>query len=339
MLEAGSKSPRALSPFSASPQQLRGEPPVPADDVYGLGALAYELLSGYPPHYPHFDAQRMQREPVPPLEPAQPMPPMPPHLGALIELMLAKDASERPASMREIIDELDVALNDTLTFDFETAEPPREAALANPTGPPDQPPAVLPSPSPLNPPSRALAPGVVDGQTPGASRSRSNASRKPRGCSRRSSVQRRRRWPPSSPRVIARSAPANRSLRPRPSMWRRASIRRMSARRSGRAAPEACRAFCRCSRTPRTRRARASTRARRRTTPRCSHSTRRMRRPAWGSPGRAPPWAMTVTPRRPARDSRHWVPAASRRRARLSHERAASVPTGSRPCRACGGSM
>src|SRR5437764_1301052 len=48
------------------------------------------------------------------------------------------------------------------------------------------------------------------------------------------------------------------------------------------------------------RRPRDSTRARRRTTPRCSHSTRRMRRPAWGSPGRAPPWAMTVTPGRPA---------------------------------------
>src|SRR5207248_1887923 len=47
MLEAGSEPPRTLSPFSASPQQLRGEPPVPADDVYGLGALAYELLSGY----------------------------------------------------------------------------------------------------------------------------------------------------------------------------------------------------------------------------------------------------------------------------------------------------
>src|SRR5205807_130723 len=137
--------PRPLSPFSASPEQLRGEPPVPADDVYGLGALAYELLSGYPPHYPHFDAQRVQREPVPPLEPAERMPPL---LGALIERMLAKDASERPASMREIIDELDVALNDTLNFDFETAEPPREAPLANPTGPPDQPPAVLRSVSP-----------------------------------------------------------------------------------------------------------------------------------------------------------------------------------------------
>src|SRR2546429_8679187 len=88
---------------------------------------------------------------------------MPAHLGALIERMLAKDASERPASMREIIDELDVALNDTLTFDFETAEPPREAPLANPTGPPDRPPPGLPSVSP-SPPSGALAPGVVDGQ-------------------------------------------------------------------------------------------------------------------------------------------------------------------------------
>src|SRR5256884_6268616 len=88
---------------------------------------------------------------------------MPAHLGALIERMLAKDASERPASMREIIDELDVALNDTLTFDFETAEPPREAPLANPTGPPDPPPPGLPSVSP-SPPSGALAPGVVDGQ-------------------------------------------------------------------------------------------------------------------------------------------------------------------------------
>src|SRR5205814_2015446 len=88
---------------------------------------------------------------------------MPAQLGALLERMLAKDASERPASMREIIDELDVALNDTLTFDFETAEPPREAPLANPTGPPDRPPPGLPSVSP-NPPSGALAPGVVDGQ-------------------------------------------------------------------------------------------------------------------------------------------------------------------------------
>jgi serine/threonine protein kinase/tetratricopeptide (TPR) repeat protein len=161
VLDAGSELPRTLSPFSASPQQLRGEPPAPADDVYGLGALAYELLSRYPPHYPNFDAQRVQREPVPPLEPAEQMPPQ---LGSLVSRMLAKDANVRPASMREIIDELDAALNDTLTFDFETAEPPRDAEPANPTGPPDEPPAALPSVSPPSPPLRALAPRVGDGQ-------------------------------------------------------------------------------------------------------------------------------------------------------------------------------
>ena len=126
---------RGLSPFTASPEQLRGEPPTPADDVYGLGALAYELLSRYPPHYPHFDARRVQEDLVPPLVPIEPIPPQ---LATLIGRMLAKDARERPASMREIIDELDAALNDTLTFDFETAEPPRNALPANPTGDRDE---------------------------------------------------------------------------------------------------------------------------------------------------------------------------------------------------------
>jgi serine/threonine protein kinase/tetratricopeptide (TPR) repeat protein len=162
LLDAGSESPRALSPFSASPQQLRGEPPVPSDDVYGLGALAYELLTRYPPHYPNFDAQRVQREPVPPLVPVEQMPPQ---LGSLVRRMLAKNAKLRPASMREVIDELDAALNDTLTFDFETAEPPREVSPAKPRGPPDQPPAPLPSVSPPpNPSPGPLAPGVIDGQ-------------------------------------------------------------------------------------------------------------------------------------------------------------------------------
>src|SRR6202030_1462031 len=165
VLEAGSESARTLSPFSASPQQLRGEPPTPADDVYGLGALAYELLSRYPPHYPNFDAQRVQREPVPPLVPAEQMPTQ---LGSVVSRMLAKNAKLRPASMREVIDELDAALNDTLTFDFETAPPPREARPANPTRPPDQPPGPLPSPAQrtLRPAAvaAALAPRVVDGQ-------------------------------------------------------------------------------------------------------------------------------------------------------------------------------
>jgi tetratricopeptide (TPR) repeat protein len=105
-----------LSPFSASPEQLRGEPPRPTDDVYGLGALAYELLSGYPPYYPHFDATRAMEEPVPELAPTRQIPPQ---LGALVMRMLSKKAALRPQSMRDVIDELDAALNDTLAFEWD----------------------------------------------------------------------------------------------------------------------------------------------------------------------------------------------------------------------------
>jgi eukaryotic-like serine/threonine-protein kinase len=115
---------RGLSPFSASPEQLRGEPPSAADDIYGLGALAYELLSGHPPHYPNFEARTVQQQPAPPLVPAEPIPPQ---LGELIARMLAKEASERPASMREVIDELQASLNDTLTFGLENQPSPRKA--------------------------------------------------------------------------------------------------------------------------------------------------------------------------------------------------------------------
>lgn len=41
---------RVFSPSSAAPEQVRGEPISVACDVYGLGALLYELLSGSPPY-------------------------------------------------------------------------------------------------------------------------------------------------------------------------------------------------------------------------------------------------------------------------------------------------
>jgi serine/threonine protein kinase/tetratricopeptide (TPR) repeat protein len=129
-----------FSPFTASPAQLRGEPPTPSDDIYGLGALAYELLSGYPPYYPHFDRKRAMGEPVPPVVPTRQIPPL---LRALVMRMLEKDPKRRPRSMREVIDELDAAINDTLTFDFDSvsfATPSTATLAANATEflPPDQ---------------------------------------------------------------------------------------------------------------------------------------------------------------------------------------------------------
>ena len=83
----------AGSPYNSSPQRLAGAALEPADDVYGFGAVLYELLSGYPPFYPQPTRERVLNEPVPALVPRYPAP------AALIELAtqcLAKDAAVRP---------------------------------------------------------------------------------------------------------------------------------------------------------------------------------------------------------------------------------------------------
>lgn len=135
------------SPFSASPQALRGEPPAPSDDIYGLGTLAYELLAGYPPFYPHFETRRVLEEPAPELKPTRAAPP---RLIALVMRMLAKTRDGRPATMRAVIDELHACLHDTVTIESE--------ALSEEALPPPEPPVAV-STAPIVPTAREVAPG------------------------------------------------------------------------------------------------------------------------------------------------------------------------------------
>jgi serine/threonine protein kinase/tetratricopeptide (TPR) repeat protein len=118
------------SPFTSSPEQLRGEPASAADDIYGLGALAYELLSGQPPYYPNFELQRVLTQPVPELVPLRQVPP---ELSAIVMRLLAKRAADRPATMQQVMDELDATLNATLSFAPEGVETDDDEDIPQPS--------------------------------------------------------------------------------------------------------------------------------------------------------------------------------------------------------------
>lgn len=115
---------------SMSPQQLDGEAPNPADDVYGLGALLYDLLAGQPPFWPDFDPRRTREEAPAPLGARVPLP-----LRELVARMLAKRREERPG-----LDEVRSALS--------LALPPEQPPIpAGPRRVPDVPPPAPPLPS------------------------------------------------------------------------------------------------------------------------------------------------------------------------------------------------
>ena len=87
------------TPYAMSPQLFRQQPPTPADDIYALGVLLYELLSGFPPFHPQITRDRILVEEPAPINCSQPLPA---ELLALVMAMLAKSAQARPSSMNEI---------------------------------------------------------------------------------------------------------------------------------------------------------------------------------------------------------------------------------------------
>ncbi len=62
------------SRYSMSPQQAAGDPPQPSDDIYGLGTLAYHLISGHPPFWSEGDVERIQRDAPEPFDPRRGVP-------------------------------------------------------------------------------------------------------------------------------------------------------------------------------------------------------------------------------------------------------------------------
>lgn len=95
------------SPIAASPEQLDGAPAATADDVFALGGLAYELLTGRAP-YSGSDLAEAIRTEVPPPVAAANGEPIPEAVTAIVAAMLAKDAAARP-SAADVVDALSAA--------------------------------------------------------------------------------------------------------------------------------------------------------------------------------------------------------------------------------------
>lgn len=83
--------------IAASPESLAGAAAQPADDVFALGGLLYELISGHSP-YSSAATEDDIRGAVPPPVTRPDGSPVPAAVGELVAAMLAKDAAARPSA-------------------------------------------------------------------------------------------------------------------------------------------------------------------------------------------------------------------------------------------------
>ena len=99
----------AVSLSAASPQQLDGAPPAVSDDVYALGALLHDLLSGAPPLHPGVTPARIRTEVPARLGVDGSGQTLPLALVQLVAALLEKSPARRPAGMtavRAVLEEI-----------------------------------------------------------------------------------------------------------------------------------------------------------------------------------------------------------------------------------------
>ncbi len=100
MEPASRTTPKAVTPRYASPQLLAGRDPEPADDVYALACIAYEVLTGKHPFGRHSDPRGRDPQAQPPRPPG-----MPAHEHAALVKALAFEREQRTPSIRQFLEE------------------------------------------------------------------------------------------------------------------------------------------------------------------------------------------------------------------------------------------
>jgi serine/threonine protein kinase len=139
-----------------APEQLHDTEATPAIDIYALGAVAYEVLSGQRARReanPVALAYAMDNKPPPDLREAWPQAPV--AAAELLERTMAREPERRPRSAGEFVSRLRAALDPTSTAEATPARsvpPPRsrEPRLApgSPVRPAPATPAARPAPAP-----------------------------------------------------------------------------------------------------------------------------------------------------------------------------------------------
>jgi len=104
--EAAQTLPGAVvgSPAYLSPEQLKDEPITPQTDIYGLGLLMYETLTGVHPFAHLAPAERLERQlhaPLPPL--GERRPDLPTALDEVIQRATAKDPAQRYSDVAAMV--------------------------------------------------------------------------------------------------------------------------------------------------------------------------------------------------------------------------------------------
>ncbi|RJP53094.1 MAG: serine/threonine protein kinase [Anaerolineaceae bacterium] len=114
------------SPLYFAPEQAEGEPPSPASDVYSLGVVMYEMLSGTPP-FTASTADELARLHIS----ARPLPirECAPDIPAALEEILMKVLSKEPSARYRTADQLGRVL---LKFGSQPDEPEPVPAPASP---------------------------------------------------------------------------------------------------------------------------------------------------------------------------------------------------------------
>jgi hypothetical protein len=118
------------TPLYMPPEQVRGEQVERSGDLYALGTILYQLLTGRPPFHSDNPLAVLRMHLVDtPVAAAELRPEVPAPLSELVASMLAKRPEDRPASAEDVRDRLAPFLPSS------TGRPSRPRSLPGPVGP------------------------------------------------------------------------------------------------------------------------------------------------------------------------------------------------------------